>query len=58
MSGPAPIGDMQREIATLRAAFCRLWNSINGPGAWEANPWVAAISFDVIRANIDAPDAA
>lgn len=22
-----------------------LWNSINGPGAWAANPWVWAVSF-------------
>ena len=37
-----------------RYSFCLLWNSINGPGAWEANPWVAAISFTVERRNIDA----
>jgi hypothetical protein len=36
--------------------FRDLWNSINGPGAWDANPWVAAISFRVIRANIDAKE--
>lgn len=22
-----------------------LWDSINGPGSWDANPWVAAYSF-------------
>lgn len=31
-----------------------LWNSINGPGAWEANPWVAAYTFTVEHRNIDA----
>jgi len=36
-----------------RDGFSRLWDSINGPGAWESNPWVAAISFRVIKANID-----
>lgn len=34
-------------------SFKSLWNSINGPEAWDANPWVAAYSFRVIRANID-----
>jgi hypothetical protein len=33
--------------------FSRLWNEIHGPDAWASNPWVAAISFDVIRANVD-----
>ena len=37
-----------------RKAFQHLWESINGPSAWEANPWVAAVSFDVHRCNIDA----
>jgi hypothetical protein len=30
-----------------------LWNSLHGPDAWDANPWVAAISFTVQRGNID-----
>lgn len=33
--------------------YAELWNSINGAGAWEKNPWVAAYSFEVIKANID-----
>lgn len=35
-------------------AFEALWADINGPTAWATNPWVAAISFRVVRANIDA----
>lgn len=38
-------------------AFRSLWNTIHGPGAWEANPWVAAITFDVQHCNIDAAGA-
>lgn len=26
-------------------AFRRLWDSINGPGSWDANPWVWCVSF-------------
>ncbi len=36
-----------------QGAYALLWNSINGPGAWDANPWVVAVSFDVHRCNID-----
>jgi len=25
--------------------YAHLWNSINGPGAWDLNPWVWAVSF-------------
>lgn len=34
-------------------SYASLWTEINGPGAWEANPWVVAISFTVQRGNID-----
>jgi hypothetical protein len=36
-----------------RDDFKRLWNGIHGPDAWDANPWVAAITFDVKHGNID-----
>lgn len=36
------------------AAYRDLWNHINGPDAWEANPWVVAVTFTVGRHNIDA----
>ncbi|MQU78435.1 hypothetical protein FB009_109215 [Sinorhizobium medicae] len=36
-----------------RQGYAELWNAINGPGSWEANPWVAAYTFSVIRQNID-----
>lgn len=40
-----------------RPAYAKLWNSLHGPDAWSANPWIAALTFRVIRANIDAPEA-
>lgn len=38
---------------TARDAYGDLWNHINRPGAWEANPWVVAYTFTVHRGNID-----
>lgn len=35
-------------------SFRSLWNSLHGPDAWAANPWVSAVSFTVERRNIDA----
>ena len=35
------------------AAFQDLWNSLHGPDAWDANPWVVALTFTVHRGNID-----
>jgi uncharacterized protein YhfF len=35
-----------------RSSFARLWNGLHGPDSWTANPYVWAISFDVIRANL------
>lgn len=36
-----------------RSAYEALWNSLHGPHAWDANPWVAAYSFAVQHGNID-----
>lgn len=46
VSGGAP-------YAPERLAFADLWNSIHGPDAWDANPWVVALTFGVVERNID-----
>jgi len=40
-------------LPTARLAFFELWTAINGAESYRANPWVAAISFRVVKANID-----
>ena len=47
------IRDLPQWGPTAAFAFRSLWNSLHGPEAWDANPWVAAISFTVHRCNID-----
>lgn len=32
-----------------RALFRLLWNRVNGPRAWEANPWVWVVGFDLLE---------
>jgi hypothetical protein len=35
-------------------SYQSLWESLHGPGSWEASPWVWALSFRVHHQNIDA----
>lgn len=44
--------------AAARDSFRSLWDSINGAGAWDENPWVTVTSFAVHRQNIDQMEAA
>lgn len=39
--------DAGPSVAYPREWFELLWNKLNGPGAWETNPWVVAVSFSV-----------
>lgn len=36
-----------------RIGFTNIWSAIHGPDAWDRNPWVAAVSFETIKANVD-----
>lgn len=38
---------------SARDWYADLWDSLHGPGAWEVNPWVVAVSFTVAKGNID-----
>jgi hypothetical protein len=38
-----------------RYCFSSLWSELHGPGSWDANPEVIALTFTVARQNIDAP---
>lgn len=38
-----------------RGWYHLLWDELHGPGAWDANPWVVALTFTAEQRNIDAP---
>jgi hypothetical protein len=54
--GPGKDGDRWSRgcwLFTADEAFERLWNREHGKDKWDDNPWVAAVTFRLIRANID-----
>ena len=42
-------GSGEAEPTDPVAEYRDLWNHINGPDAWEANPWVWVISFERVK---------
>lgn len=34
-----------RCLASARSSFINLWESVHGPGSWDANPWLWVIEF-------------
>jgi hypothetical protein len=50
------LADADWDAASTESAvdsYAALWESINGAGSWDSNPWVAAYSFTANRSNID-----
>jgi hypothetical protein len=39
---------MMSGMWTWRGAFSAAWDAIHGAGAWDANPWVWAVTFRVV----------
>jgi hypothetical protein len=48
--GPHKAGGL-KQMATAKQDYQDLWESINGPGSWEANPWVWVVEFKRVERN-------
>lgn len=46
-----PLADV---VCGWHEPYAKLWDAINGAGAWDANPWIVALTFKVHNVNIDA----
>ncbi len=46
-------GELRQAAWSERQVYSRLWQHLHGAASWEANPEVIAISFRVVKSNID-----
>ena len=46
--GPHAVSGL-KQLATAKSAYRDLWESINGPGSWDANPWVWVVEFTRVQ---------
>lgn len=46
---PGPVGRWSH--LSMAQCYGRLWESINGPGSWDANPWVWVVGFNKLKGN-------
>jgi len=54
--GVGPFANSQTidcDTESPRRVYAGIWNTLHGPDAWAQNPWVCAISFRCVKANID-----
>ena len=54
VSIPAHMPQDGADLDWARLEFQKLWQSLNAKRApWDSNPWVVAVSFSIIKENID-----
>lgn len=42
----SPLKDTDISLGSPKWAFASYWNDLHGPGSWDVNSWVAAITFE------------
>lgn len=47
------VADVKAEGFEKPSAMMTLWDELHGDGSWDANPEVVALTFRVIKANVD-----